>query len=130
MAHASKIPSFKPDADWYDDWPYGTDTLVQAQAELAGSGAAQGLNSFLATLIVDTTSHAASGAGTYYQGGYVVHAVPSVDGSPLVVTLGSAGEDGFDSLHDAADSLVAALRAAGGEISLTWQALPATKVGS
>lgn len=69
MAHASKIPSFKPDADWYDDWPYGTDTLVQAQAELAGSGAAQGLNSFLATLIVDTTSHAASGVGTYYRGG-------------------------------------------------------------
>lgn len=42
----------------------------------------------------------------------------------------AAVQDGFGSVHDAADDLVAALRRASGELRITWGELPATRAGT
>lgn len=114
------VPEFQPSDAWFSDWPFDVSTLVRVAATVSGAGEA--VPEFLSTL---TRDHSAD--GVYYRGGYYVEVSGDEPAGQWRIILGSAGEDGFDSVLSAADDLVEALRAAPGEARLTWQELPATK---
>lgn len=128
MCDASAVPAFVPSDGWYEDCPYEVSTLVQVRASVTGPAADRVVQSFLEPLTHNPEADVPDGVSLHYQGGFLVESTPPVDGGAWQLLLASAGEDGFDSLRTAADDLTAALRATPGEVRLTWQELPATRV--
>lgn len=127
MAKSTDIPPFEPSSEWYEDWPFGVDTLVQAEARVADAAADRAVNTFLELLTRDTDADRANGSRFYYWGGFTVEPAPLTNKGGWRLVLASAGEDGFDSLESAADDLVDKRRATPGEVRLVWHELPATR---
>ena len=127
MAKSTDIPLFEPSSEWYEDWPFGVDTLVQAEARVADAAADRAVNTSLELLTRDTDADRANGSRFYYCG-FTVEPAPLTNKGGWRLVLASAGEDGFDSLESAADDLVDKLRATPGDVRLVWNELPATRV--
>lgn len=127
MARSTDIPPFRPSIKWYEDWPFGVDTLVQVEARVAGAAATRAVESFLEQLTFDRDADGVDGVRHHYWGGFTVESAPLADKGGWRLVLASAGEDGFDSLESAADDLVDKLRATPGEVRLVWHELPATR---
>ncbi|MGO1560915.1 hypothetical protein CZ771_02845 [Actinomycetales bacterium JB111] len=104
------------------------DTSVQVEARVTGAAAERAVEAFLEPLTHDPAADGAGGVRVHHWGGFTVESAPAADGDGWRLVLASAGEDGFDSVEGAADSLVDALRATPGEVRLSWRALPATRV--
>ncbi len=127
MTRPTEIPPFRPSSQWYEDWPFGVDTLVQAEARVIGFAADRAVESFLEPLTLDTDSDRVDGVRLHDWGGITVESAPLTDKGGWRLVLSSAGEDGFDSLESAANDLVDKLRAMPGEVRLVWRELPATR---
>ena len=127
MSMPTDVPPFRPSNQWYEDWPFGVDTLVQIEARITGAAADRAVNAFLEPLTHDTNAECANGRRFYYWGGFTVEPAPLTNKGGWRLVLASAGEDGFDSLESAADALVDKLRATPGEVRLVWHELPATR---
>lgn len=127
MTEATEIPSFRPSSGWYEDWPFDVDTSVQVEATVTGPAADRAVERFLEPLTEDLDASLADGARVHYRGGFTVASAPAADGDGWRIVLASAGEDSFDSVEGAAGDLVGVLRAAPGEVRLTWRELPATR---
>lgn len=128
MRDGTIVKSFEPSAAWQMDWPHGVSTVVQVKACVSGLSAAGAVREFLKPLHHNPDADVPDGVSLYYWGGFTAQVTPPVDEDVWRIVLASAGEDAFDSVQDAADALVEALRAAPGEVLLTWQELPATRV--
>lgn len=116
---------FVPSQDWFANWPYGVNTLVQVRAIVSGSGASRGLAQFLESLIPDQEGDVPAGTRRYYRGGYTVVVTDPNGVGEWQVDLASAGEDGFDSALSAAQDLAEALAAIGTDVQISWQELDA-----
>ncbi|BAU95410.1 hypothetical protein N24_1148 [Corynebacterium suranareeae] len=127
MSKSTEIPSFRPSSEWYENWPFGVDTLVQVEARITGAAADRAVNAFLESLTHDTDSDCVDGVRLHYWGGFTVESSPLADKGGWRLVLASAGEDGFDSVESAANDLVDKLRATPGEVRLSWHELSATR---
>ncbi|BAF54097.1 hypothetical protein [Corynebacterium glutamicum] len=121
------IPPFRPSSQWYEDWPFGVDTLVRVEARITGAAADRAVSVFLEPLTHDTDADRADGVRLHYWGGFTVESSALIDENGWRLVLASAGEDGFDSVESAADDLFDKLRATPGEVRLLWHELPATR---
>ena len=79
MARPTEIPSFRPSIQWYEDWPFGADTLVQLEARITGTAADSAVNAFLEPLTQDAHSDRANGSRFYYWGGFTVESAALID---------------------------------------------------
>lgn len=120
---------FVPSEAWFADWPYGINTLVQVRAVVSGEGAGIRIEQFLGSLIPDPDNDVPVGTRRFYRGGYFVVVTDPNELGQWQVDLASAGEDGFDSVLSAAQSLTAALAAKDGDVQISWQELAAHRVG-
>lgn len=120
------ISDFTPSQSWYEDWPFDTLTSVRVRARVSGEAAATAVENFTRGLHRD--DGLPMDTKTYYWGGYIAEVKSAQRGHEIQITLSSAGEDGFDSVIHAADTLGSVLRETPGELQLRWEELPATKV--
>src|SRR5699024_11252496 len=90
MAKSTDIPPLEPSSEWYEDWSFGVDTLVQVEARVAGAAADRAVNTFLEPLTRDTDADHANGSRFYYWGGFTVESAPLTNKGGWRLVLASA----------------------------------------